>query len=363
MKDLLLTPIFIVYLACTLGLMVYGFNCYVMLALFARRRRAARAAIGDMQGRWRGDEAERRLPPVTTQIAIYNEFNVAERVIRAVCAMDYPTGQHEIQILDDSTDETFPLVTRLAGELRGEGHDVRVLHRTDRTGYKAGALDAGLRAARGQLVAVFDADFVPPRDYLLTAVPFMVENDKLGFVQARWGHLNRRHSMLTRVQSIGIDGHFIIEQIARNWNGLFMNFNGTAGLWRKAAIDACGGWQWDTLTEDLDLSYRVQFGDWQTLYLPGLVVPAELPEDINAFRSQQFRWAKGSIETLLKLFPRLMRAPVSPFKKLQAVLHMGGYLVHPLMLTLALLALPILLSTAAYTPDQWLFTCQKGTSG
>ena len=355
MKDLLLTPLFLVYLVCTLGLMVYGFNCYVMLTLFARRRRAARSVIGAMKERWTDAVAERDLPPVTTQIAIYNEYNVAERVIRAVCAMRYPAGRHEIQVLDDSTDETLPLVKKLAAELQDAGHDIHVLHRDDRTGYKAGALDAGLRVARGQFVAVFDADFVPPEDYLLTAVPFMVDDDALGFVQARWGHLNRRHSLLTRVQSIGIDGHFIIEQIARNWNGLFMNFNGTAGVWRKAAIDACGGWQWDTLTEDLDLSYRVQFDGWQTLYLPELVVPAELPEDINAFRSQQFRWAKGSVETLIKLFPRLMKAPVSPFKKLQAVLHMGGYLVHPLMLTLAMLALPILLASAAYTPATWLF--------
>jgi cellulose synthase/poly-beta-1,6-N-acetylglucosamine synthase-like glycosyltransferase len=326
-----------------------------MLSLFARRRKVAKAALGDMQKRF-GNLSERAdMPYVTTQIAVYNEINVVERIMRAACKMKYPAGKHEIQVLDDSTDETYALTERLAAELRTEGHDIKVLHRDNRIGYKAGALDEGVKQAKGEFIAVFDADFVPPEDYLLSAVPFLMEDDKIGFVQARWGHLNRRHSLLTRVQSIGIDGHFIIEQIARNWNGLFMNFNGTAGMWRKKAIETSGGWQWETLTEDLDLSYRVQFNGWTTMYLPNLIVPAELPEDINAFRNQQFRWAKGSVQTLIKLFPQLIKAKVSLFKKLQAVIHMGGYIVHPLMLTLSLLALPVLIISMDFDPPKWIF--------
>ena len=331
--------VFALYLVATLGLLVYGLNCYVMLALFARRRHEALGARARMQ--------EKKIPPdslpvVTTQIAVYNEINVVERIMRATCAMDYPAGKHEIQVLDDSTDETTALAERVAAELRDEGHDIQVLHRTDRVGFKAGALEDGLRQARGELLAVFDADFVPFPDYLMAMAPWFTQNAKLGFAQARWGHLNRRKSLLTRAQAIGIDGHFMVEQIARCWNNLYMNFNGTAGMWRRTAIEQAGGWQWDTLTEDLDLSYRVQFEGWETLYLPDVVVPAELPEDVNAFRGQQFRWAKGSFQTLLKHLPRLLKAPVSRFKKFQAVLHMGGYLVHPLMLALSLLAWPML---------------------
>ena len=350
------TVVFAVYLFCTIGLLIYGLNCYVMIALFARRRRQARDSTVDAQRRF--DDVVRRgnVPTVTTQIAIYNEMNVSERVMRAACRMRYPKGKHEIQVLDDSTDETRGLVERVADELRREGHEIKVLHREIRTGYKAGALADGLTQARGEYVAVFDADFVPPENYLTTSIPFFLTDDKLGFVQARWGYLNRDSSLLTRAQAIGIDGHFIIEQIARCWNGLFMNFNGTAGVWRKSAIDLSGGWQGDTLTEDLDLSYRVQFAGWNALYVPDLVVPAELPEDVNALRGQQFRWAKGSVQTLIKLFPALMRAPVSSFKKFEAILHMGGYLVHPMMLTLSILALPILFLTADYKPSPWIFT-------
>jgi cellulose synthase/poly-beta-1,6-N-acetylglucosamine synthase-like glycosyltransferase len=330
------------YGVATVGLLLYGLNCYVMLTLFMRRRREVQAHHDD---RIAADDVLAMgdsLPVVTTQIAIYNELNVSERVMRAACNMRYPKGRHEIQVLDDSTDETQQLVERVAAELLAEGHDIKVLHRTDRTGFKAGALQKGLEACRGDVIAVFDADFVPQENYLLDTAHHFTSDSTLGFVQTRWGHLNRRASLLTRAQAVGIDGHFIIEQIARCWNGLFMNFNGTAGIWRKSAIVEGGGWQWETLTEDLDLSYRVQFAGWKTLYLPNVVVPAELPEDINAFRSQQFRWAKGSVQTLIKLFSRLMAADVSPFKKIQAIFHMGGYLVHPMMLTLVILALPVL---------------------
>jgi cellulose synthase/poly-beta-1,6-N-acetylglucosamine synthase-like glycosyltransferase len=341
MQELLFSIAALIYFSCALGLMAYGCNCYVLLFLFWRGRgRAARRLLkhADLTADAAG------LPMVTTQIAIYNEINVAERVMRAAAAMRYPRGRHEIQVLDDSSDETVAVVDRVAAELKQAGHDIKVLRRSHRHGYKAGALADGLAVAQGALVAVFDADFVPPPDFLLRSAPFFVQEAQLGLVQARWGHLNRSDSLLTRAQAIGIDGHFMVEQAARSWNHLYMNFNGTAGLWRRRAIEAAGGWQWDTLTEDMDLSYRMQFVGWTTLYLPDLVVPAEIPDTIAAFKSQQFRWAKGSTQTALKLWGRLWGQPVSLFKKLQAVFHMTHYFVHPLMLTLALLALPVLLT-------------------
>jgi cellulose synthase/poly-beta-1,6-N-acetylglucosamine synthase-like glycosyltransferase len=355
MNQTLFVVLIAVYLIPTIGLMLYGLNCYVMLVLFQRRRAVASSARLQIMSET-GDLLSRdNLPVVTTQIAIYNERNVAERVIRAVCAMRYPVAKHEIQVLDDSTDDTRVVVDRVTGEMRARGYDIHVLHRRQRTGYKGGALAEGLEAARGELLAVFDADFVPPEDYLVSTVPFFMRDPRLGFAQARWGHLNHDSSLLTRAQSIGIDGHFIVEQIARGWNNLFMNFNGTAGIWRRAAIISGGGWQWDTLTEDLDLSYRVQFEGWTALYLPDLVVPAELPETIAAFRSQQFRWAKGSFQTLFKVLPCLWRKKCSWFKKFEAVMHISGYGVHPLMLTLSILALPLLLATHHYALPSWFF--------
>jgi cellulose synthase/poly-beta-1,6-N-acetylglucosamine synthase-like glycosyltransferase len=341
MSEFISTTVALIYFGAALGLVCYGLNCYVLLFLFWRGRSRAAVRLKNYPSL---DTAQIPLPVVTTQVAIYNEINVAERVIRATCAMAYPRGRHEIQILDDSSDETRAVVDRVVAEVRKAGHDIKVLRRNHRRGYKAGALAAGLAVARGKLVAVFDADFVPAPDFLLRSAPFFMHEPRLGLVQARWGHLNRGGSLLTRAQAIGIDGHFMVEQGARSWNHLYMNFNGTAGLWRRSAIEAGGGWQWDTLTEDMDLSYRVQFAGWTTLYLPDLVVPAEIPDTIGAFKNQQFRWAKGSTQTAIKLLPTLWRQPVSGFKKLQAFFHMTHYFVHPLMLTLALLALPVLLT-------------------
>lgn len=344
MMEILTGAATVLYFSTALLLVVYGLNCYVMIFLFRRAAGAAECKRNAVIARFNGRKDHTNLPPVTTQIAIYNEFNVAERAIRAACAMRYPEGLHEIQVLDDSTDETAGLVDGVVAELSAAGHDIRILRRAVRTGFKAGALSEGLAHAKGELLAVFDADFVPPPEYLMAVVPFFLADAKTGLVQARWGHLNRRHSLLTRAQSIGIDGHFMVEQAARNFNGLYMNFNGTAGVWRKPAIIDGGGWQWDTLTEDMDLSYRVQLAGWETVFLPDLVVPAELPEDIGAFKTQQFRWAKGSIQTAKKVLPRIMAAPVGGFKKLQAFFHVTHYMVHPLMLCLALMALPALMT-------------------
>lgn len=332
-----------VYAVSACGLLIYGLNCYVMIFLFLRHRDAANERRRSVERQFSHLALTPITPGVTTQIAIYNEMNVAERIIRAACAMEYPEGLHEIQVLDDSTDETRNLIDNLVAQLKEEGHDIYVLRRARRVGFKAGALGNGFLQARGELLAVFDADFVPPKDFLLRTVPFFIADSRLGLVQARWGHLNYNHSLLTQAQSLGIDGHFMIEQSARNFSGLFMNFNGTAGIWRKEAISDGGGWQWDTLTEDMDLSYRVQLAGWNTQYVPDLVVPAEIPEDVTAFKSQQFRWAKGSIQTAIKLLPMMLGSSTSTFQKIEAFFHMTHYLVHPLMLTLALFALPVLL--------------------
>ncbi len=344
MLDIVLRLVTVVYFSAAGALVLYGINCYVAIFLFTRRRGSAERNRRDLLEAFGDPMARDDLPTVLTQLPIFNEFNVAPRAMRAACEMRYPKGRHTVQVLDDSNDETSDLIDRTAEELRAEGHDIEVLRREDRKGYKAGALAAGLAARESDLVAIFDADFVPAPDYLLKAVPFFVEDDGLGLVQARWGHLNASHSLLTRTQSIGIDGHFMVEQSARAWNGLFMNFNGTAGIWRCRAIEEAGGWHWDTLTEDMDLSYRAQLAGWRTTYLPDVVVPAEIPEDVSAFKSQQFRWAKGSIQTAKKIMPLLLRTKEPLFKKIQAFFHLTHYFVHPLMLTLALLALPVLLS-------------------
>jgi cellulose synthase/poly-beta-1,6-N-acetylglucosamine synthase-like glycosyltransferase len=342
---ILLSDIAIVlYFMAALGLFIYGLNCYVMIHLFKRKRKAAGEDMAQVLAEHGNLMSRNDLPVVTTQIAVYNELNVVERVLRSVCEMRYPAGLHEIQVVDDSSDETSAVIDRVVAELRTKGHDIHAVRRKDRAGYKAGALAHAMTQARGELIAIFDADFVPSEDYLLTAVPCFLAYPNVGLVQARWGHLNRRQSLLTRAQSIGIDGHFMVEQSARCWNGLFMNFNGTAGIWRKGAIEAGGGWEADTLTEDMDLSYRVQLAGWDSAYIPDLVVPAELPDDINSFKSQQFRWAKGSIQTAIKLMPRLLRADIPAFTKVQAFFHMTHYLVHPMMVTLAVLALPVLLT-------------------
>jgi cellulose synthase/poly-beta-1,6-N-acetylglucosamine synthase-like glycosyltransferase len=281
-------------------------------------------------------------PVVTVQLPLYNEMYVAERLIDAVCALDYPADRLEVQVLDDSTDETTGIVARAVAAWRARGVDVQHLHRADRAGFKAGALAAGLAQARGELLAIFDADFVPAADFLERSVPCFAD-PAIGMVQGSWAHINRGYSLLTRVEAILLDGHFRIEHAARNRSGCFFNFNGTAGVWRRAAIETAGGWEHDTLTEDLDLSYRSQLQGWKFLYLPELAVPSELPVDAAGFKSQQHRWAKGAVQTGRKLLGRILRAPLPWRVKAEAFVHLTNNLSYPLMVVLALLIFPAML--------------------
>ena len=315
-----------VYFSVLAVLAVYGSHRYRMAFLYYRHKFKLPTPKG----------ALKELPRVTIQLPIYNEMYVTERLVDSVCKIDYPRHLLEIQVLDDSTDETCGIARAVVERNRQKGHNVTYIHRTNRQGFKAGALENGLKLAAGEYVAVFDADFVPSPDFLMRTVPFF-SDDKVGMVQVRWGHLNREYSILTQAQSIFLDGHFIIEHTARNRSGCFFNFNGTAGIWRRSTIQDAGGWQHDTLTEDLDLSYRAQLKGWQFVFLPEVISPAEVPVDMNAFKSQQHRWAKGSIQTARKLLPTILRSNL-PFKvKQEAFFHLTNNMAYLMMVLLSLL--------------------------
>lgn len=353
--------VFVFFMISTVALAAYGLHLYVLLGLFVRQckqKRAAQRMIIEAYGApatadtalaHGGGTPERevahqdRWPVVTTQLPIYNERDVAERIIGAVAALDYPFGKHQIQVLDDSTDYTKDIIDRAVARARAQGADIELIRRPNRSGYKAGALSYGLATAKGKYIAIFDADFVPPPDFLRKAVPLLEEDDQCACLQGRWAHLNREESWLTQAQALGIDGHFAIEQGARAWNGLMMNFNGTAGVWRKSALEdpAVGGWSADTLTEDLDISYRAQLAGWRLDYCFDIAAPAELPNTIEALKSQQRRWATGSIQVARKLLPRIWRSPLSLGEKLEATVHLTHYAVSLWMFVLALGTLPM----------------------
>jgi len=337
---------FLIFTIATLASMAYGLHMAVLLVLFARKQRARRAAQHAVIDAFLAENDRQNWPQVTTQLPVYNEADVVVRLVEAVTAMDYPKDRHEIQVLDDSTDTSRDMVDRVVKRFAAQGYDIKAVRRSNRDGYKAGALACGLTTAKGELIPVFDADFVPPPDFLKRCVALMMNNPNAACVQGRWGHLNRDESWLTRAQALGIDGHFAIEQGARAWNGLLMNFNGTAGMWRKSAIldPAVGGWSADTLTEDLDLSYRAQLAGWEIEYAVDIVCPAELPGTAQALKSQQRRWATGSIQVARKLLPRIWRSPLTLGQKIEASLHLTHYSIAVFMLVLAIFARPMLLA-------------------
>ena len=321
----LLIPYFIVLIL----LASYGIHRYTLVYLYYKKKQNATKPPQEFS----------ELPRVTVQLPIFNEQYVIDRLLQAVCRMEYPRDRLDIQLLDDSTDETANVARELVEHYASQGYPVAYLHRTNREGFKAGALHEGLKAAKGEFVAIFDADFVPPPDFLLKTVHHFTD-PKIGMVQTRWTHINRNYSFLTEVEAILLDGHFVLEHSGRARHNVFFNFNGTAGIWRRKAIEDAGGWEHDTLTEDTDLSYRAQLKGWRFIYRQDVECPAELPVEMTAFKTQQARWAKGLIQTGKKILPRVLSSD-QPFRvKLEAWYHLTANLSYPLMVILSVLLLP-----------------------
>lgn len=341
----------LLYLISAALLAAYGINSLVLALLFLTRRKERPSYPHFSED----DLSTGNLPRVTVQLPVYNERYVVERLITAVMNLAWPHSHLQVQVLDDSTDETTPIIANILKQYRDGDIQIEHIRRQKRTHYKAGALQEGLKTAVGQYIVIFDADFVPPPDFLLRTIPlFQIKNGSqkangpIGCVQTRWGHLNAETSMLTRAQALGADGHFVVEQRVRNSIGAFLNFNGTAGIWDRNCLEAVGGWQGDTLTEDLDLSYRAQLAGWRIVYQPEVVVPAELPVQVAGFKRQQFRWAKGSIQTAKKLLGKLWRADEPLWRKVLGTLHLTNYAIHPLMVLNLLLTLPMALSMSPW---------------
>jgi len=330
--------------AFDLALLIPYFSLLVLLAAYGLHRYALVYLYYKNRGRRSTEPAGcfAELPMVTIQLPIYNEQFVVDRLVDAVCRLQYPRQKLEIQVLDDSTDETADVARNLVERYAALGYPITYHHRDNREGFKAGALRAGMKTSKGEFIAIFDADFVPPEDWLLRVIhPFT--DPKVGMVQTRWTHLNRTYSLLTEVEAILLDGHFVLEHGARFRSGVFFNFNGTAGVWRRDAIEQAGGWEHDTLTEDTDLSYRAQLEGWKFIYLQDVECPAELPIEMTAFKTQQARWAKGLIQTGRKILPRLMRSPTPWRVKAEAWFHLTANLSYPLMIVLSTLLLPAMI--------------------
>jgi len=320
------------YIGSLLILFTFGSHGFIMIYYYLKHRH-------------KRDDFSKQLedyPVVTLQLPIYNEMYVIERLIKTVCEMDYPIDKLEIQVLDDSTDETVEIVDNIVKEYRLQGFDIHHIHRTDRSGYKAGALKEGLKVAKGEFVGIFDADFIPRKNFLKIVLPFF-KNPKIGMVQTRWEHLNRAYSLVTQIQALALDGHFVLEQQVRNKAGYFINFNGTSGVWRKECIFDAGNWEADTLTEDLDLSYRAQLKGWKFKYLTDFTTPSEVPSEINSLKSQQFRWTKGAIETARKMLFRVWMAKLPLKTKIMCTFHLTNNIVFPFILVACLLNMPIVL--------------------
>jgi cellulose synthase/poly-beta-1,6-N-acetylglucosamine synthase-like glycosyltransferase len=341
--------LYLIFLTIGWILMVYTLNFYY-LAYQSRNN------IRHERKRRQKVELPTNLPVVTIQLPLYNEKYVAKRLIDAVCQIDYPKDKFQIQVLDDSDDDTADLIKSIVDEYRLKGLDIVHMHRTDRTGYKAGALKEGIKNAKGEFVAIFDADFIPPVWFLKSAIGHFYAHPKLGFIQCKWGHVNENYSTLTEAQAVSLDLHFLIEQKAKSLTNLYMNFNGTAGIWRTSCINDAGGWHTSTLVEDLDLSYRVQMKGWKCLFLEDVVVDAELPVQMNAAKRQQFRWAKGSIQVALKLLSDVMLHRSIPIEtKTQAFIQLTRHIINPLFLVQflifpMLLAIDYKLYTVSWTP-------------
>ncbi len=329
MTDWTVTLWMICYAVVFIGLSLFGAHRLRILWLYWRHRKHEPVLTGHFE----------ELPVVTVQLPIYNEQNVVERLFKAVSELDYPKDKLQIQILDDSTDDTAELCANGADELRAEGFGVEYRHRENRIGFKAGALEEAMPSAKGDFLLIFDADFVPPSDLLQKMIHHFADA-KVGMVQARWGHINAGDSLLTRLQAMMLDGHLVLEQAARSRSGHFFNFNGTAGIWRKQCIIESGGWQHDTLTEDMDLSYRGQMGGWRFIYLKDILVPAELPPDMEGFKSQQHRWTKGSIQVCRKILGTVWRSDVPLGVKIEATAHLGANFAYLLMFGVLVLVYP-----------------------
>ncbi len=320
------------YTLCMLALFLFGLNSLLLSFLYLLNRRKPRVkTVSQQPAEW---------PLVTIQLPIFNERYMVQRLLEAVTALDYPPERLQIQVLDDSTDATVDLVRPLVDAYQRQGVNIQYAHRSDRSGFKAGALEEGLCTATGEFVAVFDADFVPEPDWLRKVIPYF-HDPQVGFVQTRWRHINDKFSLLTRLQSLALDGHFVVEQTARFTSGLFMGFNGSAGIWRRTAIEDAGGWQGDTLTEDLDLSYRAELKGWRPVYIPHVTVGSEVPVQVDAVKKQQYRWSKGTVQVFRKLAGEVLRSDLPLYKRFMAFMHLSMYMPFPFVVLTLILVLPV----------------------
>src|SRR5262245_38895937 len=320
------------YLTILTILAIYGVHRYHLVYLYLKHKDKVAVPKAKLA----------QLPKVTVQLPIYNELYVVERLVEAACKIRYPRELLEIQLLDDSTDGTQEIAATAVEKHRELGFNIHHIHRKNRSGFKAGALENGLKLASGEYIAIFDADFIPAENFLEDVIDYFAD-PQIGMIQVRWGHINREYSLLTQVESVILDGHFMIEHGGRHLSGRFFNFNGTAGIWRREAIHSAGGWEHDTLTEDTDLSYRAQMIGWKFLYLPHIVCPAELPVEMNSFKTQQSRWAKGLIQTAKKLLPRILKSDLPLKIKIEAFFHLTANIAYPLMIALCILLLPAMI--------------------